>query len=302
MLSRNFADSINKPLNVLMDASQKIKEKDLDFEIDYHSENELGRLCDAFAEMKEELKNSLTIQWKVEQDRIDMIEALAHDLKTPLSIIKGYSEALIGANKDGGEKLTKYLAVIKGNAEKSSALVQQMQYTSDLEKSNTQLHLVSVNLYNFLEQKVHDYELQAKEKKIDIILKMQGDAKTPFLIDIDRLERILDNIISNSLQYNVMGSNIYINVRVEEENIFYDISDNGSGFNKKDIKKAFDKFYRGDETRNSKDGHSGLGLYIVKQLVEQLGGSINIYNSKLGGACVSFGHKKYKNIGLFDHS
>ncbi|HBF4559866.1 HAMP domain-containing histidine kinase [Clostridioides difficile] len=289
-LSKRFVKNINQPLHLLIDASKKIKEKDLDFEIDYYSDNELGKLCSAFSEMKDELKGSLSAQWKMEQERVEMVEALAHDLKSPLSIILGYTDALIGNNTDDNEKLHRYLTVIRENTEKSATLVQKMQYTSDLEKSNIQLNLVPINLPEFLRQKVQDYELQAHQKEVELILKMQGNIQSPIQIDVDRLTRIFDNIISNSLQYTPSGGNISITVKDEKNCISYEICDSGRGFSSKDLKKALDKFYRGDEARQTKGGHSGLGLYIVKQLVEQLGGSVKIENSKSGGACVKFWH------------
>ncbi|EMJ5761506.1 HAMP domain-containing histidine kinase [Clostridioides difficile] len=289
-LSKRFVKNINQPLHLLINASKKIKEKDLDFEIDYYSDNELGKLCSAFSEMKDELKGSLSAQWKMEQERVEMVEALAHDLKSPLSIILGYTDALIGNNTDDNEKLHRYLTVIRENTEKSAALVQKMQYTSDLEKSNIQLNLVPINLPEFLRQKVQDYELQAHQKEVELILKMQGNIQSPIQIDVDRLTRIFDNIISNSLQYTPSGGNISITVKDEKNCISYEICDSGRGFSSKDLKKALDKFYRGDEARQTKGGHSGLGLYIVKQLVEQLGGSVKIENSKSGGACVKFWH------------
>ena len=289
-LSKRLVKNINQPLHLLIDASKKIKEKDLDFEIDYYSDNELGKLCSAFSEMKDELKGSLSAQWKMEQERVEMVEALAHDLKSPLSIILGYTDALIGNNTDDNEKLHRYLTVIRENTEKSAALVQKMQYTSDLEKSNIQLNLVPINLPEFLRQKVQDYELQAHQKEVELILKMQGNIQSPIQIDVDRLTRIFDNIISNSLQYTPSGGNISITVKDEKNCISYEICDSGRGFSSKDLKKALDKFYRGDEARQTKGGHSGLGLYIVKQLVEQLGGSVKIENSKSGGACVKFWH------------
>ncbi|EGP7089934.1 HAMP domain-containing histidine kinase, partial [Listeria monocytogenes] len=247
-----------------------------------------------FSEMKEELKNSLFTQWKLEQERVEMVESLAHDLKTPLSIIRGYSEALMDSNTLDDEKLYTYLNVIKGNAEKSSNLVQQMQYTSDLEETDAQLQLRQVNLLEFLEKKVGHYQLQAKQKEINLILKIQGEMETPFLIDEDRLERILDNIISNSLQHTPIKGRIEVSVKVEKKSIFYEICDSGSGFHQEDLDKAFDRFYRGDKARRSKGGHSGLGLYIVKQLIEQLDGSIKIKNGIHGGACVIFRHPNHK--------
>ena len=220
---------INLPLQLLIEASRKIREKDLDFEINYRSDNELGKLCNAFSEMKDELKKSLFAQWKIEQERIEMIEALAHDLKTPLSVIRVYSEALIDADFSENEKIEAYLNVIKGNAEKSSNLVMQMQYTSDLENIDVALQLRDINLLKFLERKVSYYKLQAKEKEIDIVLKTHGNMEH-VAVDTDRLERILDNILSNSLQYTPNKGNIEISVNEEENSIVAEICDSGSGF------------------------------------------------------------------------
>lgn len=297
LFSNIYARKINEPLQLLTDASKKITEKDLDFEIDYHSDNELGRLCKAFSEMKEELKNSLSAQWKMEQEHTDMLEALAHDLKSPLSIILGYTDALIENNSGGSEKLCRYLAVIKENTERSTALVRQMQYTSHLEKADMQLHLTLVNLPHFLENKVRHYELQAKQKEIEITLNIQGDLGCPVILDVDKLDRILDNIVGNSIQFTWKGGRIEISVKTKKQRICYEIHDSGPGFTEKEKKKAFDKFYRGDEARQTQGGHSGLGLYIVKQLAEQLGGDILITDHQSGGACVIFWHKMFGTDG-----
>lgn len=149
---------------------------------------------------------------------MEIVEALAHDLKSPLLIIKAYSEALYDdTNVD--EEQRQYLAVIEENVEKSVSLVQQMQYTPN-------------------------------EGSIEII------------------------------------------VTSADSRIYYSVCYNGTGFSPKDIEKAFDRFYRADEARQTQGGHSGLGLYIVKQLIELLGGSIQIKNLETGGACVEFWHNR----------
>ena len=290
LFSKIFSKNINQPLQILTEASKKIKEKDLDFDISYHSENELGRLCTAFSEMKEELKKSLSAQWKMEQERVWMVEALAHDLKSPLSIIMGYADALIDNHQGGDDKLLRYLAVIRDNAGKSAALVQQMQYTSDLEGPAVLLCPVPVHLPDLLSKKVHDYELKARQKEVSLNLNMHGEIPSPVQVDTDKLTRILDNIISNSLEYTPAEGRIDIDVTTDDTRIFYEICDSGSGFSPKDLKMALDRFYRGDESRQSKGGHSGLGLYIASQLAGQLGGAVTIKNSESGGACVKFWH------------
>lgn len=289
LFSTSLVKKINFPLQLLIEASQKIKEKDLDFEVNYQSDNELGKLCTAFMEMKDELKKSLFSQWKAEQERIEMIEALAHDLKTPLSVIMAYSEALTEADLTDDEKLKTYLNVINGNAKKSSNLVMQMQYTSDLENANTNSVLRNVNLTEFLKKKISQYRFQAKQKEIDIVLNINSDLGY-VMSDTDRLERILDNIFSNSLQYTPHKGSIKFFVNKENNKIVYEICDTGSGFTQKDMDKAFDRFYRGDKARSSEGGHLGLGLYIVKKLVEQLHGSVIIKNTELKGADIIFWH------------
>lgn len=291
--SKRFAREINRPLQLLSDASRKIKEKDLDFAIDYHADNELGKLCDAFSEMQEELKKSLSAQWKMEQDRTEMVAALAHDLKTPLSLILLYSEALVEDNPNGNEELKQYLFIIKENAVKSVALVGQMQYTSDLEHGSSELHPVSLNLPEFLEQKIQSHELQAKLKSVELTLYVDESLPNMIQIDAERLARIFDNLISNSIQYTPVNGHIHIEVKAENDRVCYTISDSGCGFSARDLKNAFEKFYRGDAARPTDGGHSGLGLYIVKQLVKQIGGSVKIENSPMGGACVRFWHMSF---------
>ena len=289
LFSRNYAGNISHPLQILANGAQQIKNKNLDFEIHYHADNELGELCLAFTEMKTALKTSLSAQWKMEQERIEMVEALAHDLKSPLSIIKAYSEALVD-DTDVDEEQRQYLSIMEENIEKSVSLVQQMQYTSELDSASVSLVKVSVNIQEFLKQKTTDYMLQGRSKNITVTLDFQNIIPLTVDLDINKLERILDNIVSNSLQYTPINGEIKISVKAENGNIYYRICDTGAGFSSKDLEKVFVKFYRGDEARQSKDGHSGLGLYIAKQLTELMGGTIRIENSKLGGGCVIFSH------------
>lgn len=293
VFSRRFAKKINEPLNILKSAARKIKQKDLDFEIDYHANNELGQLCTAFSEMKEELQNSLSVQWRMEQERVEMVAALAHDLKSPLSIILAYTDALLEDNQEGNKELLQYLSIIRENAERSALLVKQMQYTTGLENSNAALSLVEINLKDFLLREMQVHEMQAEKEQIHIRLQMQGEIPELMKIDTDKLRRILDNILSNSLQYTPAGGQINVEVMPDKERILYKICDTGCGFSEKDLRKALERFYRGDEARQTKDGHSGLGLYIAKQLTEQLGGSIQIGNGENGGACVVFWHKVF---------
>ncbi|QNB47816.1 hypothetical protein BR63_17030 [Thermanaerosceptrum fracticalcis] len=261
-----------------------------DFNIDYFADNELGRLCEAFNEMKNELKESLISQWKAEQERHEMVQALAHDLKTPLSVIQGYVESLLESSHIDTQKTKKYLQVIKDNANKGAELIKEMLYAAELETSGVELNIVPVDIYSFLKQKKESYEMMAKNKKInfkvDVTYGNQAEIICP--IDAAKLERILDNIVSNSIRYVPEHGTITINADIACDNIRFKVCDTGKGFSSKDLSNLFNKFYRGDESRSSKDGHAGLGLHIAKRLVEMHGGSIVAFNARDSGACIKF--------------
>ncbi|AND80117.1 sensor histidine kinase [Streptococcus pantholopis] len=295
LFSKLFIKRINRPLQLLKEAAEKIKNKDLNFEISYYSENELGRLCTAFSEMQQELKASLSAQWEMEQGRVEMVEALAHDLKTPISIVLAYTESLMDGGYTDSKRICRYLSVIEENAKKCSHLVQQIEETSESVQIENELNLVSTDLHDFLAKKVKGYELQAREKDISIVLCDTDCLHHSYLLDTDKLERIFDNIVSNSLRYTPAKGKIFISVLADQATIRYQICDTGCGFSKKDLVHATERFYRGDGSRNSRGSHSGLGLHTVKQLVHQLGGDIELSNGKAGGACLQFSQKNFGN-------
>lgn len=289
--SKRYVNSINRPLRLLEEAAGRVGEQNLDFSIDYHEDNELGRLCDAFSEMQETLKKALAAQWDLEQEKSEMVAALAHDLKSPLSLILAYVDALTEDYSGADGELAEYLKVIRENAEKSAALVRQMQYVTELERMEQTSLTEPVKIRELLEKLLESYRLKANKQ--EILLGLTVDSRIPVQVSLDRerITRILDNLISNSLEYTPAGGKIEIFVRRETENLYYTVTDSGSGFQPMDLKKGFDKFYRGDASRSTRGGHAGLGLFIVRQLAEQLGGGAAITNDPSGGACVQFWHR-----------
>ena len=290
LFSKKFVNNINAPLSILENAANNIKEKNLDFEINYQSENELGKLANAFSEMKEALKNSLEKQWKMEQDRIEMVESLAHDLKTPLSILQMYAEALEEDSLEDVEKKQRYLQVLQENIQKSIYYVKQMQYTSELDTFDSQVNLAPVNLKQFILQKTNNYQLKFQQAQINFTCRFEGDFKTNLSLNANNLERILNNLLENSLSHTPQGGEILLDVKNQNQTIYYQLTDTGVGFSEKDIEKGFEKFYRGDYARTNKNNNIGLGLFIAKKLIEQMGGGIELSNNPQGGACVNFWH------------
>ncbi|MGF7429457.1 HAMP domain-containing sensor histidine kinase [Thermoanaerobacterium thermosaccharolyticum] len=298
LFSLEFTKNIRKPLNLIIEASRKIKERDLNFDIDYKADNELGSLCVAFNDMKDELKNSLTAQWKIEQERHEMVESLAHDLKTPISIIKGYAESLLDDCIDDKLKFKKYLDVILENTDKCIKIVKMMLFMSELDDSPVNLNFSQINIKDFLTRKIDEYKQISKDKSLNFdldILDKRHD-KAMVYIDVQKFERVMDNIVINSIRYTPELGMIKIRCNVDEDKIYITVCDSGSGFNQKDLTHVFERFYRGDVSRSSEDGHVGLGLYIAKKLVEIHGGEIEAYNREGGGACIKFDLKYEKSV------
>lgn len=292
IFSRMLANRVNQPLQLLMEAANKIKQKDLDFDIDYHADNELGRLAGAFSEMKDELKRSLTAQWRMEQERVEMVEAIAHDLKTPLSVISAYSESLLDHDRDEGgqpdrEKLRRYLGVIRDNAAKAASLLKGMQDLSELDQANPPMNVESLPLRPFLDQVLAQYEVELQRKGIHLVCDWSGvEPEARVLADRDMLTRMIDNILSNCLRFTPEQGRIRLAVNRVGERIQLEIANNGPAFSPEALDKLFNRFYREDRARGSKDGHSGLGLYIVRRLADRLGGSVRAYNDETGEACI----------------
>lgn len=288
--SNKFQNSIGKPLNMLIQAAKEVKKKNLDFSVDYSADNEIGKLCEAFNEMKSELKISLISQWKIEQERHEMVETLAHDLKTPLSIINGYTESLLDGNYKDNEKLIRYLNVIKENTDKGSKLIKEMLYAAEIEDNIMEINNSLVDIKAFMNIKKESYEMICKDKKIKFSVDVQykDEYKKFCSIDILKLERIIDNVVLNSISYTPEYGEIDIQVYVEDTNIKFVVQDTGKGFSSKDLPNIFYKFYRGDNARGLKNGNAGLGLYIAKKLAEIHGGNIKAFNSEFGGAFVEF--------------
>lgn len=285
LFSKRLGAEINRPLKMLTKASEKIKARDLDFTIDYYEENELGELADSFREMKAELETSLFRQWKMEEERREMIDALTHDLKSPLSVIKVYAEALFGSAES--EKERRYLTVIRENTEKCIRMAETMKLT---EEEIPKEEVTSFSLRDFLEKKREEYERRGEEKRISVDVRYEN---IPEEISTERasLERILDNLFSNSLEMTPPGGKITLDGEERDGFVIYRVSDTGPGFSAEDLKKGRQRFYRGDKSRETKGGHWGLGLFTADTLVRHLGGTMTLKNNS-EGAVVEFSHPK----------
>lgn len=283
--SRAFAASIRTPLGLLRGAAEKIQAQDLDFTIDYRADNELADLCAAFEEMKDGLSHSLTRQWQLEQQRRAMVAALAHDLKTPLSVIKAYSESLADDTPLNAEQRAS-LDVIAANVDRSAALIQRIQDVSLLERDGGAISRLPLELRPFLAARLEEIQVRARLQAVDVTGTVDAALAPVYLLDSERLTRILDNLTANSLAAMPDGGRLDLSVAEREGALCFSVRDSGPGFSAQDLRHATEQFYRGDAARGSRGGHAGLGLFIVQTLAAQMGGRVTLANNDTGGACV----------------
>lgn len=278
-VSTLYGKKIKKQLNPLLEAVEKIKEKDLDFEAGYSKIKEFNDVLLSLSDMKEELKKSLSEKWSIEQAKREQISALAHDIKTPLAVIKGNAELLIDSplNEDQQE----YTNFIHKNANQIEKYIKLLIELSKAEKG-FQIQLKRVDTKEFIKSIHNQLNTLACIKKLQVEFKDEGLPKK-INIDYSLMYRAIINIISNAVDYSKEDSKIYFKAEYLQNNICFTITDSGKGFSEKDIKFAITQFYTGDKSRNYSKAHYGMGLYIAHSIVKQHGGELYIGNSPITG-------------------
>ena len=310
--------SIIKPLNVLRIATNQIGMGNLDDPIHVPSSDEIGELCRDFEEMRIRLKSMLEERIKYEQDTREMMSSISHDLKTPLTAIKGYSEGLIDGVANTPDKQAKYLRTIIAKTTDMTYLVDELSIFSKIEQNALPYNFVTLDIGEYFSDSLDDLTLDLEAQNIDIHYINHIKSGTTITADPEQLKRVINNIIGNAVKYmdkdkghvkieitnltpkkhkplyrqiNKDGTDVHP-AEKDVEYIQVEISDNGPGIDKDALPYIFDKFYRADASRNSSKGGSGLGLAIVKKIILDHGGKIWAKSSLEMGTSIFFTLKK----------
>lgn len=288
--------SILRPLNTLKIAANQIKVGNLDFTLEVNSDDEIGQLCNDFEEMRKHLKELIEVRMQYEVDSKELISNISHDLKTPLTAIKGYAEGIMDGVAATPEKMEKYLKIIYTKANDMTSLVDELSFYSKIDCNTIPYTFKMVNLDEYFRDCIDEISLDLEVKNIDIAYFNYADKSTNVIIDVEQLKRVINNIIGNSAKY-IEATKGIINVRISEDDYFVkvEIEDNGKGIAKEDLEKIFERFYRTDASRNSSKGGSGLGLAISKKIIEDHNGSIWASSKEGVGTIIHFTLRKADN-------
>lgn len=285
--------SITKPLNYLKKAANEIKNGNLNYEVKYKSKDEIGELSSAFEEMRVKLKESVELEQQYELNRKELVSNISHDLKTPITAVKGYVEGIIDGVADTPDKMDKYIKTIYTKTNQMNLLIDELFLYSKLDLKKLTFNFEKVNIKKYLTHCTEELYFDLESKGIKLSFEPNCDDNTLVIADRDKLNRVITNIVYNSVKYmdNENGK-ITIELYEEDNDVAVKIIDNGQGISENNLPYIFDKFYRADPARNTQKGGSGLGLSIAKHIIEEHGGKIWAQSKKAVGTTIAFTLKK----------
>lgn len=280
--SLGFGKKIKRKMQPVMQAAERIKNQDLEYEVSYSGIKELDDCLSSIDEMRIALKDSLERQWKTEQDKNRQMSALAHDIKTPLTVVRGNAELL--SETELTEEQKNNIVYIINSAVQIQNYVQKL---IDVTKSadgypNTPEKVMTKDLLGDIRKQISGL---AEVYHLKINWKEQWNSQT-VNVDHDQVIRAVMNIVQNAAEHT--GEDGIINIYTEEknENLTFIVEDTGKGFTKEALMHGTEQFFM-DDTSRSGEAHYGIGLFFAKTAAEKHGGRILLTNSeKTGGAKV----------------
>lgn len=274
-LTRNLFAHIQKPLDALMQGVKRIEDGNLDSPIAYEEQDEFRMACDAVDAMAVRLKKSLTEQQREQQRKQELIAGMSHDLKSPLTTIRAYTEALLEGVAPDEPTRQRYLQTIYARETDLEALVNRLFELAKLGASEYPMHLKALPLQETLHHILNTCDHEGISVDCDAVI------DCTVLADRELLQRVLNNLVDSSCKY---GANaLSFGSVCEGDTVTLWMEDNGPGVPEEQLPCLFEPFYRGDAARTKPGAGSGLGLAVVKKSMQQMGGNVRAENAPGGG-------------------
>lgn len=287
--------SIAAPLLKLKKATRSIKEGNLDFILDVEGNDEFAELFQDFEDMRIRLKESAEEKILMDKENKELISNISHDLKTPITAVKGYVEGIMDGVADTPEKMDRYVKTIYNKTNEMDHLINELTFYSKIDTNRIPYTFSKLNVEDYFGDCAEEVGLELETRGIELVYANYVEGDVQVIADGEQIRRVIHNIIGNAIKYMDKPKGI-IQIRVKDVGDFIqvEIEDNGKGIGAKDIAYIFDRFYRTDVSRNSSKGGSGIGLSIVKKIMEDHGGKVWA-TSRLGiGTIMYFVLRKYQ--------
>ena len=285
------------PLGRMKIATQNIKDGNLDFELEIEADDEIGQLCRDFEEMRLRLKETSVEKVEYDKRSKELISNISHDLKTPITAIKGYVEGIMDGVADTPEKMERYIRTIYNKANDMDMLINELTLYSKIDSNRIPYNFNTLFVNEYFDDCATDLKVDLDSRGVEFDYLNYVEDNVKIIADAEQLKRVINNIISNSVKY-MDKTEKKINLRVKDVGDFIqiEIEDNGKGIGTKELPYIFERFYRTDASRNSATGGSGIGLSIVKKIIEEHGGKIWATSREGIGTIMYFVLRKYQEV------
>ncbi|MGN0304816.1 MAG: ATP-binding protein [Lachnospiraceae bacterium] len=297
MLTQWIRKGVFLPLSEMNVAMQHIAREDFDYVLERKPDDqgEMGELYQSYEDMRLKLKESKEEMLQNEKQNKELVSNISHDLKTPITSIKGYVEGIIDGVADTPEKMERYIKTIYTKACDMDRLISELTFYSGIDSNRIPYHFHCINVTDYFNDCVEDVGFELESKNIQLNYTNLLNPDTQIIADPEQMKKVINNIIGNSIKYMDKEKGI-IDIRLLEDtdSVRVEIEDNGKGIEAKDLGNIFERFYRTDASRNSSQGGSGIGLSIVKKIIEDHGGYIWATSKEGEGTCMNFVIRKYK--------
>lgn len=280
--------SVAAPLVKLRKATQNIKEGNLDFVLDVEGTDEFSELCRDFEEMRRRLKESAEEKIAMDKENKELISNISHDLKTPITAVKGYVEGIMDGVADTPEKMDRYIKTVYNKANDMNVLINELSLYSKIDSNIIPYNFEKININSYFKDCVDEIGADLEQRGMMFSYRNYCAANVMVTADPEQLKRVINNIINNACKYNNKAKGkVGITLTEYDRKVQVAIKDNGIGISKEDLPHIFRRTYRADMSRNSAGG-SGLGLSICKKIIEEHGGEIWAESKLRAGTTIFF--------------
>lgn len=294
LLTRWLEGSIFTPISAINIAMNNIRDGNFTYTLSTGEEGEIGELYRNYEDMRLRLKESADEKLEREKQNRELISNISHDLKTPITSIKGYVEGLIDGVANTPEKQAKYIRTIYNKANDMDRLIDELTLYSRFESDRIPYNFHRLNVGDYFGDCIEEIGMDMESRGIELNYTNLVSPQTVIIADPEQMKRVVNNIVGNSVKYmDKEKGRIDVRILDEHDSVRIEIEDNGKGIAARDIPNIFDRFFRTDSSRNSAQGGSGIGLSIVRKIIEDHGGFIWATSREGEGTCMHFVIRKY---------
>lgn len=270
-----LSSTVTERIHLLQSAAEQLAKGDLKTRVPVQGRDEVAALATAFNQMAAQLQAADQKQRELENMRRDLIAWVSHDLQTPLTSMRAILEALSDGVVDEPEMVNRYLNTAQRDVRSLSALIDDLFQMAQLDAGGFPLNRAQASLNDLISDTIESFSELAYRESITLEGRVEPDVD-PVFMDTQAIGRVLNNLISNALRHTSAGGKIYVSARRTAKGVEVTVNDTGEGIRIEDIPNIFERFYRGEKSRNRGTGGAGLGLAITRGIIRAHGGEIRV--------------------------